>query len=80
MPLAVQGQEPNMADLQEMLYITITGERPSSEMKTDSERLVALTRAAAGIKALLILDDAWSMQHVEEYWVPHLRSSKAERM
>lgn len=59
------GQTPNIAKLQSLLYLQMTGVELSSEFSPD-EVLQALKGALSGKCVLLVLDDCWEREHADQ--------------
>eukprot|EP01043_Picozoa_sp_COSAG02_P075351 COSAG02_NODE_15501_length_1165_cov_1.338649_1_plen_141_part_10 len=56
------GQEPNLENLQELVYLELTSSKFEGE-PTPAERRVLLKQAMAGKVLLLVLDDLWEIEH-----------------
>jgi CO dehydrogenase nickel-insertion accessory protein CooC1 len=60
------GQKPNLLDLQNQLLRRLTG---SETLTTEQEAKDALREALEGRPALLVLDDAWTIDHADAFSV-----------
>jgi hypothetical protein len=61
------GQKPNLLDLQNQLLRQLTGSKQT--LTTDQEAKDALREALEGRPALLVVDDAWTIDHADAFCV-----------
>ena len=61
------GQKPNLLDLQNKLLRQLT--EPKQALTTEEEAKDALRDALEGRRALLVLDDVWSVDHADAFLV-----------
>jgi WD40 repeat protein len=61
------GQKPNLLDLQNQLLRQLTGSREI--LTTEQEAKDALRQALEGRPALLVIDDAWTIDHADAFSV-----------
>jgi hypothetical protein len=60
------GQKPNVLDLQNQLLRQLTG---CKETTTEQEAKDALRQALEGRSALIVVDDAWTIDHADAFFV-----------
>jgi NB-ARC domain/TIR domain len=61
------GQKPNLLDLQNQLLRQLTGSKET--VTTETEAKDALREALEGRRALLVVDDAWTIDHADAFSV-----------
>ena len=61
------GQKPNLLDLQNQLLRQLTGSKET--LTTEQEAKDALREALEGRSALLVVDDAWTIDHADAFSV-----------
>ncbi len=66
------GQDGNLRDLQRSLHLQIAGAPLDSSLQDDAEIFAALQAAAVDKNLLLLIDDAWSLDH----WARWLTSNR----
>jgi WD40 repeat protein len=59
------GQKPNLLDLQNRLFHQLTGSKET--LTTEQEAKDALRKALEGKAALLVVDDAWTIDHADAF-------------
>ncbi len=55
--------EPDMLELLRILYLQLTGTKLAPNFDTEREAVIECSRAAKGVRTLLILDDCWEPSH-----------------